>query len=64
MKYAWVENDIIRDIAPGDPFEFYHPDVAIFYDTEVPDYVINGANFIDGVWVNPEHQWPDMPQEV
>lgn len=37
MKYAWIENYRVKDIAPGDPFKFYHPDVAKFYDTEVPD---------------------------
>ena len=38
MKYAWIENDKIRDICQGgDPADCYHPDIAKFYSTEVPD---------------------------
>jgi hypothetical protein len=54
MKYAWIENNRIRDIAPGNPAEFYHPDVAVFYNTEVPDDAANGDGWIDGVLVKPE----------
>lgn len=53
MKKAWVENNIIRDIAPGNPLEFYHADIAAFYVTDVPDSVINGASLVNGEWVNP-----------
>ena len=42
MKYAWIENQRIRDIAPGNPVEFYHSDVAVFYDTQVPNDAANG----------------------
>jgi len=49
MRYAWIENDIIRDIAPGAPEQFYHPSVAANYDTEVPDNAANGDTFTDGV---------------
>jgi len=50
MKYAWIENNRIRDIAPeGDPAGFYHPDVAVHYDTQVPDDAENGDTFIGGV---------------
>lgn len=48
MKFAWIENGTIRDIALGDPVQMYHPDVAIFYDTEVPDDAANGDAFADG----------------
>ena len=47
MKYAWIENQRIRDIAPGNPVEVYHPDVASFYNTQVPDDAANG-DFWDG----------------
>lgn len=47
MKYAWIENARIRDIALGSPVEFYHPDVAALYDTQVPDDAANG-DFWDG----------------
>ena len=49
MKYAWIENDIIRDIAPGAPEQFYHPAVAANYDTQVPDAAANGDSFVNGV---------------
>lgn len=61
MRKAWIENERIRDIAPaGDPFGFYHPDVAVFYDTEVPDDAVNGDGWIDGVLVKPV---PEIPTE-
>lgn len=50
MKKAWIENGKIRDICPGDPVERYHPTVAAFYDTDVPDEAVNGDDFVDGVW--------------
>lgn len=59
MKYAWIENDKIRDIAPGTPSEFYHQDVAVFYNTEVPDEAVNG----DG-WVNGQVVKPTAPEPV
>jgi len=47
-KHAWIENGRIRDIAPGEPFSWYHSDVAKFYDTLVPDDA-NKDDFWDGV---------------
>lgn len=62
MKYAWIENQRIRDIAPGNPVEFYHPDVAAFYDTQVPDDAVNGDGWIEGQVVKPAlpepFNWP------
>lgn len=53
-RKAWVQSNSIRDISPqGDPSSFYHPDVAAFYTTEVPDGIINGATLVEGVWTNP-----------
>ncbi|MEN9885425.1 MAG: hypothetical protein RL758_3 [Pseudomonadota bacterium] len=54
MKYAWIENDRIRDIAPGNPAELYHPTIAAFYDTEVPDDAANGDGWVNGQLVKPE----------
>lgn len=59
MAYAWIENNAVRDIAPGDPATLYHPDVAAYYSTEIPDDISRGATLIDGVWVNPT---PPAPQ--
>lgn len=53
MPYAWVQNNRIRDIAPGNPAELYHPDVAALYNTEVAGSVERGANLVEGDWVNP-----------
>lgn len=61
MKYAWIENNRIRDIAPGNPAEFYHPDVAVFYNTEVPDDAANGDGWIDGALVKPEPAPEPLP---
>ena len=54
MKYAWIENDKVRDIAHSDPAEIYHPDVAKFYDTQVPDEAVNGDGWVNGQLVKPE----------
>lgn len=53
MKYAWVENNVIRDVAWSDPSLIYHPDVAKFYDTEVPDDATNGDGWVNGALVKP-----------
>ena len=54
MKYAWIENDRVRDVCHGDPNECYHPDVAKFYDTQVPDDATNGDGWVGGALVKPE----------
>jgi hypothetical protein len=54
MKYAWIENAIIRDIAHSNPEEIYHPDIAKFYDTQVPDDANNGDGWVNGILVKSE----------
>lgn len=49
MKKAWIESNVIRDVAQTDPFGLFHPDVAKFYDTDVPDNAENGDTFKNGV---------------
>ena len=59
MKYAWIEDEKIRDICQGgDPAKHYHPDVAAFYTTEVPDDAANGDGWVDGQVVKPVIQEP------
>ena len=53
MKYAWIENDKIRDVAHSNPSEIYHPDVTVFYDTQVPDNAVNGDGWVNGTLVKP-----------
>ena len=59
MKYAWIENNKIRDIVGVNPFTIFHADVAKNYSTEVEDNVENNAELVDGVWVNPITPEPD-----
>lgn len=54
MKYAWVENNQIRDVAWTTPSDIYHPDVATFYTTEVPDDAVNGDGWVNGQLIKPE----------
>ena len=61
MRYAWIENQRIRDIAFGDPNSLYHPDVAKFYDTDVPDEAINGDGWVNGNLVKPVPTPPPPP---
>jgi hypothetical protein len=50
MRSAWIENDIIRDIAPdANPQNWYTPDIAAHYNTPVPDNAKNGDSFAGGV---------------
>lgn len=50
---AWVINGRVKDIAPGNPFDFYHPEVAEFYNVDVPEGTKIGASMSYGVWINP-----------
>jgi len=61
MKYAWIENDKIRDVAHSNPAEIYHPDVAVFYDTQVPDDAVNGDGWVNGAVVKPTPYIPPTP---
>jgi len=61
---AWIENDTVRDICPGNPAECYHPDIAVHYNTDVPDGTINGAALVDGEWVNPVVSEPTPVEPV
>jgi hypothetical protein len=64
MRKAWIENERIRDIAHSEPTDIYHPDVAVFYDTEVPDDAVNGDGWIDGVLVKPVPEIPEVIDAV
>lgn len=57
MKYAWLENGKIKDIAWQNPHEIFHVDVAKFYTSQVPDDAVNGDGFVNGVIVKPAKQW-------
>lgn len=59
MKYAWVENNMVHDICPGNPAECYHSAIAGNYSTEIPDDVVRGATLVEGVWANPTS--PETP---
>lgn len=49
MKYAWVEDEKIRDICQGgNPTDCYTANVAAYYDTLVPDNAQNGDGWVDG----------------
>jgi hypothetical protein len=61
MKYAWIENGKVRDVAHSNPAEIYHPDVAQFYNTEVPDDAANGDGWVNGQLVKPEPAPPAPP---
>lgn len=61
MKYAWIENNQIRDVAWSDPNNIYHPDVAKLYDTQVPDNAVNGDRWVNGQLVKPTPPAPPAP---
>ena len=53
MKYAWVENNVVLDIAPGEPSLYYTPEIAAKYSTVVADAVSANAQLVNGAWINP-----------
>lgn len=61
MKYAWIENGKVRDVAHSNPAEIYHPDVAVHYNTQVPDDAANGDGWVNGALVKPEPAPPASP---
>lgn len=61
MKYAWIENNKVRDVAHSNPSEIYHPDVAVHYNTQVPDDAVNGDGWVNGDLVKPEPSPPPAP---
>jgi hypothetical protein len=61
MKYAWVENNQIRDVAWTTPSDIFHPDIAALYTTEVPDNAVNGDGWVDGALVKPVVIEPTPP---
>ena len=60
MKYAWIENNRIKDVAQGNPEEIYHVDVAKFYSVQVPDIAENGDGWVNGKVVKPAKQWTEL----
>jgi len=52
MKYAWVENGIIRDLSKANPTEVFHPDVAALYTEQVPNGARRGDAW-DGTVLTP-----------
>lgn len=62
MKYAWIENEKIRDICQGgNPEDCYTPNVAINYNTLVPDEAQNGDGYINGQWIPSPAPEPPPP---
>jgi hypothetical protein len=58
MQIAWIENNTVRDIANGNPDEIFHPEVAAYYNTEIPDGIVVGATLVSGTWTNPPVSTP------
>lgn len=63
MKKAWIENGHVRDVAHDDPKTIYAPEVAVHYDTDVPDDTVGGATLVNGTWTNPPPPPPPPPPQ-
>ena len=61
MRYAWAENNVIRDVCLGTPAECYTAEIAAHYTTIVPDDIRSGATFDGTKWSNPA---PPVPVPV
>jgi len=64
MKYAWIENEVVRDVCSGDPKLLFTVEIAAHYSANVPDDVMAGAIQVDGAWVNhPRNSDLNMPTD-
>ena len=61
MKYAWIQDGKVRDVAHDEPSKIYQPDVAALYTTEVPDDAVNGDGWVNGALVKPVIVEPTPP---
>lgn len=62
MKFAWIENNAIKDVCQGLPSNLYTPEVAAYYTTQVPDDAINGDGWINNQLIKPAPQpLPPLP---
>lgn len=48
MKYAIIKNNAISEICPGNPQDYFTPEVAEQYDTLVPDDARINQGWVDG----------------
>jgi len=66
MKYAWIQDEKIRDICQGgNPEDCYTPNVAAYYDTLVPDEAQNGDWYVNGQWIPaPPPPPPPVPPQT
>lgn len=65
MKYAWIEDQRIRDICQGgNPEDCYAPEVAVNYNTLVPDEAKNGDDYINGQWIPVPTPVPPAPPQT
>jgi len=63
MQKAWIKNNKIYDLCNGNPSEYYTPEIAAHFDTDVDDTVERGAELVDGSWVNPTPP-PPVPEPL
>lgn len=52
MKYAWIQDEKIRDICQGgNPEDCYTAEIAVNYNTLVPNEAQNGDGYVNGQWI-------------
>lgn len=59
MKFARILDAKVYDICPGNPAEYYHPDVAKLYTEQIEDDTEIGATWDGQHWVNPIPSAPE-----
>lgn len=61
---AWVENNVVRDIASVEAVLLMVPQLAALFNTDIPDDVVRGATLVSGVWSNPIPVVQEEPEPV
>lgn len=61
MKYVYLENSVVTDIARVDPYTIFYPNYASQF-IEAPDEVTFGWLLVDGTWTPPPAPTPEEIQ--
>lgn len=65
MRKAWIDNERVRDICDGDPFDRMPAEIAALFDTDVSSDAAPGDGWVDGQLVKPEPvTLPPAPEPV
>lgn len=63
MKYAFIENNIVKEVFTTSPYQLFAKAYADKF-VECPDYIVQGWTLIDGIYNPPPVQPIFVPESV